>query len=199
MDICMYGASSNQLDRSFIAAGEALGRAMAERGHRLVFGGGADGVMGAAVRGAVKAGGATLGIAPRFFNVDGILFDNCTEFIFTDTMRERKHLLEEKSDAFIMAPGGIGTFEEFFETLTLKQIGQLNKPIAVLNVNGCFDYLAMQLEKSVEQRFMRPATLSLFRVFTEIEPLLDYLENANEEQLPLDQLKSIGTPKEAEK
>ena len=80
--------------------------------------------MGAAARGASAGNGEIVGVAPTFFNVDGIIYDKCTELIRTETMRERKQIMEDRSDAFIMVPGGIGTFEEFFEVLTLKQLGR---------------------------------------------------------------------------
>ena len=81
----------------------------------------------------------SLGIAPRFFDKPGVLYENCSEFIFTDTMRERKQLLEERSEATIVAPGGIGTYEEFFEILTLKSLGRIDRPIVIYNINGYYD------------------------------------------------------------
>ena len=115
MNICVYGASSGEIDKSYILAGEELGRRMAARGHGLVFGGGARGLMGAVARGMQAGGGEICGVAPSFFHVDGILFPDCSRMIYTETMRERKQIMEDMSDAFIAAPGGIGTFEEFFE------------------------------------------------------------------------------------
>jgi len=120
MNICLYGASSPALDRAYFDAAEEFGRLLAKNGHTLVYGGGAQGVMGAAARGAADAGGKITGIAPNFLNVDGILFDRCTEFILTDTMAERKAAMIAHADAFVMAPGGFGTLEEFFEVLTLS-------------------------------------------------------------------------------
>ena len=120
MNICLFGASSEEINKVYFEEVEQLGRMMAQRGHGMVFGGGKTGLMGAAVRGLSAAGGTSIGIAPRFFDQPGILFEDCTEFIFTDTMRERKMLMEENSDAFIVVPGGIGTFEEFFEIGTMN-------------------------------------------------------------------------------
>ena len=156
MNICLYGASSNAIAKSYINPTEELGAKIAERGHTLIYGGGAEGLMGAAARGAYSQGGKIIGIVPSFLNVDGILFDNCDEMIFTETMRERKQLLEEKSDAFIVTPGGVGTFDEFFEILTLKQLGRHSKPIAVFNINGYFDSLIEQLKNAVHKQFMNP-------------------------------------------
>ena len=120
MNICIYGASSELIDAKYMEETEKLSRVLASNGYGLVFGGGAQGLMGAAARGFKAMNGEIIGIAPTFFmNVDGILYDQCTQFIYTETMRERKQLMEEHADAFLVTPGGIGTFEEFFEILTL--------------------------------------------------------------------------------
>lgn len=176
MNICVYGASSNVIAQNYIDAGEALGRAMAKRGHKLIFGGGASGMMGAAARGMTECGGTIIGVAPRFFDVDGILYPKCTEFIFTETMRERKSIMEEKADAFIMTPGGIGTFEEFYEILTLRQLGRHQKPIAILNVADYYRPLIRMQEQAIAQNFMKPECESLCGWFEDVDALLDYLE-----------------------
>lgn len=176
MNICVYGASSNKLDKEYIAAGERLGEEIAKKGHTLVFGGGAQGLMGAAARGADAAGGKIIGVAPTFFNVDGILYEHCTEFIYTETMRERKQKMEDLSDAFVMTPGGIGTFEEFFEIFTLKQLGRHKKPIAVLNTNGYFDNLLAQLQTAVKEDFMKENCLKLYSVCSSPDEVIKALE-----------------------
>ena len=106
----------------------------------------------ACARGAAQAGGEILGIAPSFFNQEGVLFPHCTRLHLTDTMRQRKEQMETLSQGFVMAPGGIGTLEEFFEILTLKQLGRHQKPIAVLNIRGYFDALEELLEGAVGVR-----------------------------------------------
>ena len=141
MRICVYGAASDEIDRSYLEAGEELGRAMSRRSHSLIFGGGAKGMMGAVARGMSENNGYLKGIVPHFFNVDGALYEKCNEMIKTQTMRERKKLMEESSDAFIVTPGGIGTFEEFFEILTLRSLDRHKKPIAILNTNGYYNDL----------------------------------------------------------
>ena len=177
MQICVYGASSNTIEESYLQAGEALGLAMAARGHGLVFGGGQKGMMGAVARGMTRGGGQIVGVAPRFFDVAGVLYEDCAEFVFTDTMRERKAIMEERADAFVMSPGGIGTFEEFFEILTLRQLGRHRKPIAVLNTNDYYGPLRQMLEQAIAQGFMRPECRDLCAFFEEPEALLDYLES----------------------
>lgn len=177
MKICVYGAASNQIDKSYIQAGERLGRAMAQRGHSLVFGGGANGMMGAVARGTTDKGGEIIGIAPSFFNVDGVLYDKCTQFISTDTMRERKALMEEHSDAFIVSAGGIGTFEEFLEIMTLRSLDRHHKPIAIFNTNGFYEDLFSFMHKCVDENFMKKENLELFFVSDDECAVLDYLEN----------------------
>lgn len=178
MNICLYGASSSTIAKSYINPTEELGAKIAERGHTLIYGGGAAGLMGAAARGVYSRGGEIIGIVPSFLNVDGILFDNCNELIFTETMRERKQLMEQKSDAFIMTPGGLGTFDEFFEILTLKQLGRHSKPIAVFNINGYFDSLIQQLKNAVHKQFMNPDSFELCLFTDNADKLINYLECA---------------------
>ncbi len=177
MNICVYGASSATLDGVYIAAGEQLGKHMAERGHALVFGGGASGLMGAAARGEHSAHGRVIGIAPTFFSADGVIYKDCDEFIPTTTMRERKQLLEEKSDAYIMAPGGIGTFDEFFEMLTLKQLGRHDKPMVVFNTAGYYDSLLAMIENGIEKEFIFPTVRELYFVTDSVDESLDYIEH----------------------
>lgn len=175
MNICVFGASSNDIDSKYIEAGEALGRAMAQQGHVLVFGGGQTGLMGAVSRGVMEKGGSSIGIAPTFFDRPGILVEQYTEFIFTETMRERKDLMEKKSDAFIMTPGGIGTMEEFFEIFTLKQLNRHSKPIGILNVDGYYDELIQMLNSTVEKGFMAAECMNLLCVAENPEKLLEMI------------------------
>ena len=178
MNICIYGASSRKLAQEYYDAAEALGALMARQGHTLVFGGGQEGIMGAVARGAHAHGGKIIGIAPRFFDQPGILFADCTEFIYTDTMRERKALMEEHSEAFIVLPGGIGTYEEFFEMLTLKQLGRHNKPMVMLNTRGYYGPMAAMLQNTVDEGFMSADCMDLFGVCDSPADALDYVLTA---------------------
>ena len=118
-------------------------------------------MMGAAARGVAAEKGYILGIAPRFFDQPGVLYEKCTEFIFTENMRERKKLLEEKSDATIVAPGGIGTYEEFFEIFTLKSLKRIDRPIVLYNIDGYYDKMKALLEYTAEEKFMDFSVLDL--------------------------------------
>ncbi|MBR2320013.1 MAG: TIGR00730 family Rossman fold protein [Clostridia bacterium] len=161
MNVCLYGASSNEIDPKYIVATEALGEALALAGHGMVYGAGSCGLMGAAARGMTRHSGHIVGVVPEFLNVDGILYDKCDEMVYTETMRQRKQIMEERSDAFIVTPGGIGTYEEFFEIYTLKQLGRHQKPIILYNIDGFFDRLYDILKGLVEDGFMRETCLSL--------------------------------------
>ena len=191
MKICVYGAASSLIDKVFVEAGEELGRKMVERGHSLVFGGGRSGMMGAPARGVYEKGGHILGIAPRFFeeNNPEISFENCTEFIQTETMRERKRLLDEMSEAFIVAPGGIGTFDEFFEILTLKQLGRHNKAIVIFNINGYFDSMLDMMQVSVDKKFITNDCRELYKVTNTVEETLDYIESYDPKDIDLSRVK----------
>lgn len=177
MNICIYGAASADIEKKYTDTAESLGEKMAERGHVLVFGGGAGGMMGGCARGVYKAKGKIIGVVPKFFDVDGILFDNCDELIRPDTMRERKQIMEDRSDAFIMTPGGIGTFEEFFEILTLKQLGRHNKPIVVLNTDNYYQSIFDMLERAVNEAFMTEQSKNLYHISDTVDEALDFIEN----------------------
>lgn len=133
--------------------------------------------MGAAARGVDAHHGYILGIAPTFFDQPGVLYEHCSEFIFTETMRERKKLLEERSEATIVAPGGIGTYEEFFEILTLKSLRRLNRPIVLYNIEGYYDIIKELLEQTADRAFMDRENLKLCEFMDDPEEILDYIEN----------------------
>ena len=192
MNICVYGSSSSKIEKKYIDSAYNLGRAIVKNNHTVVYGGGAEGVMGAVARGAYEEKGKIIGIAPSFFKVDGSLFDKCTKFIYPDTMRERKKILEDMSDAFIIAPGGIGTYDEFFEILTLKQLSRHNKPIAIFNVEHYYDDIINMLENIAKKHFMTEKSLNLFKVFDDYKKIIEYIENYNEKPMKIGELKNIN-------
>lgn len=177
MNFCIFGASSDIIDEKYSASAYDLAAKMAKRGHGLVFGGGGKGVMGATACAVHDNNGYILGVAPEFMKQYNILYEYCTEFKHTQTMAERKTFMEDHADAFIIAPGGIGTFEEFFEVYTLKQLGRHNKAIAVFNPYGYYDKMLEMLHYSVKENFMTDSSLELIKVFEDADSLLDYLEN----------------------
>ena len=175
MRICIFGASGRELDARYYAEAEAVGRLIGENGDSIVFGGGAEGLMGAGAGGVRGEGGDVAGIAPRFFDEPGILYDKCSRMIFTETMRERKQRMQEESDACIVLPGGIGTLEEFFEILTLKQLGRDDRAIVLLNTLGAFDAMLRMLEELAERRFMSKNCLEPYFVADTPEQAMEYL------------------------
>ena len=181
MKICVFGASSRDLEQGYFDEAFALGAELARRGHTIVFGGGASGLMGATARGAKSQGGRLIGIAPKFFDEPGILDKDCDEMIFTETMSERKKAMEDMSDAFVTLPGGIGTFEEFFEALTLKQLGRHAKAMAVLNTLGYYDALEAMVQRAVDERFLTADGKDLYDMFTDVGELVSYVENYHAE------------------
>lgn len=176
VSICVYGAASDDIAPDYIQAGMALGEGIAKRGWRLVFGAGDTGMMGAVLRGVKKEDGKAVGIAPFFFNEPGVLSDNLDDLLLVRTMRERKAFMESYASAFVMSPGGIGTLEEFFEVLVLKQLHQLDAPIALLNTDGFFDPLPATLDSMREKGFVSDSVFDLFAVFETPDDLLNWLE-----------------------
>ena len=191
MKIAVYGAASSLIDSSYKQAGIELGRKMAQRGHGLVFGGGANGMMGAVAQGIYEKQGYILGVVPQFFHESNpeVSFEKCTEYIYTETMRERKRQMEENCDAFIITPGGIGTLDEFFEILTLKQLGRHNKAIVIYNINGFFDELASSLYKMVKEQFITNDCFELCKVSTDIDEILDYIESYDPKDIDISKVK----------
>lgn len=177
MNICIYGAASDSIDKKYIETVEQLSKKLAKRGHSLIFGGGAQGLMGAAARGFYSEKAKITGVVPSFFNIDGILFDKCDEMIKTETMRQRKQIMDDLSDAFITTPGGIGTFEEFFEIITLKQLGQSKKPLVLFNIDGYFEPLRAMLENCVKGNFMPQTTIDLCFFCDSVDDIINYIEN----------------------
>lgn len=151
---------------------------MASRGHGLVFGGGATGMMGAVARGVHAVGGRIISVAPDFFQKPGVLVEYADEEIITKTMFQRKEVMVARSDAFVAAPGGIGTLDELFEVFTLQSLDQHQKPVALYNVDGFYDGLLDFLAKMEREDFFQPGLMSGLGVFREPEALLDYLEQS---------------------
>jgi len=177
VNICIFGASSDIIEEKYVKAAYDLAAEMAKRGHGLIFGGGGKGVMGATAQAVYDNGGFVYGVAPEFMIENNVFFEHCTKFKHTKTMAERKTLMEDDCDAFIIAPGGIGTLEEFYEVITLKQLGRHKKALAMFNINGYFDTLESFMREMAEKKFLAEPCLRMYKYFTDADELLDYLEN----------------------
>ncbi len=181
MRICVYGAASTLIDKKYTDAVEKLCEKLARRGHDLVFGAGDGGVMGAAARGFHKGGGNVMGVAPEFFTNGTVekVYERCDALVKTESMGVRKAIMEMNADAFITAPGGIGTYDEFFQVLTLKQLHLFDKPIILYNVCHFYDGFDKQMRFGMEEKFLRSDTPSLCRAFTEqqMDEIIKFIEN----------------------
>ena len=179
MKICVFGAASNKIDRKYMENCYNLSKTLAQRGHNLVFGAGGEGVMGAAAQGFYDGGAKVHGIIPQFFEDNGYeaAFKGCDQLTRTETMAERKKIMEDEADAFIIAAGGVGTFEEFFEVLTLKQLGRHKKAIVVYNDGGYYSELLKFLDDCIEKKFINAECRLLYKVIDEPEKIVEYLEN----------------------
>lgn len=191
MRLCVYGAASPTIDQDYIDKVEILGKMMVERGHSLVFGGGRNGLMGAVARGVRSGGGYILGVIPKFFGDDTIevIYDVCDKLIKPDTMRERKQIMEDNAEAFIITPGGVGTFEEFFEILTLKQLCRHNKPIVIYNINGYYNDLESVMKNAISKNFIKETCLDLYKITDDLDELFAYLEKPVEGSRMIKELK----------
>ncbi len=176
-NICVFGAGSRNADPVYYEEARALGRLIAQNGYGLVFGGGNSGLMGQVARGAQEArASAIIGIAPEFMNCKGVLYEQCTELILTQTMHERKQAMEAMADAFVVLPGGVGTFEEFFEVLTFKTLGLHKKPIVLMNTNGFYDTAVQMVKEASAKMFIPGECLGALEVVAGPRQVIAFLD-----------------------
>ena len=162
--VCVYCASSTQIDDKYFRAAEELGHLIAEHGMTLITGAGKLGLMNTIENAALEAGGKVTGVIPSFMVREGWHHEGLTELIETPSMHERKQTMANLSDGIIALPGGCGTMEELLEIITWKQLGLYVNPIVILNVDGFYDALLAQLEKAVEENFMRAIHADIWKV-----------------------------------
>lgn len=182
--VCVFGASRECIPEESKSFAHELGILLAENSYGLVFGAGAAGLMGACARGVYSRGGEIIGVIPEKLNKPGIYFENCTQRIVTETMHERKALMEKLSCAFIALPGGFGTIEELAEVLTLKQLGYHNHPIIIVNLLGYYDNFLNQLKRCVADGYMYDVFLNSFTVANTPEQVIDQLHNYAAHEMP---------------
>jgi len=173
--ICVFCGSNPGVNPAYSEAAQALGAAMADANLRLVYGGGNVGLMGILADSVMHAGGSVVGVIPRFLANKELAHPGLTELHEVETMHERKSLMMKLSDAFVALPGGIGTLEEFFEVWTWAQLGLIQKPIGLLNIENLFDPMLQFLDSLVQQRFMKPIHHDLLVVASRPRELLTQL------------------------
>ncbi len=189
-NICAFGASSSNIDKIYISEAERMGKILSENGYGLVFGGGRTGLMGACARGVTQNSGRIIGVIPEKLNLPGIAYEYCSELIVTKTMHERKSKMESLSAAYIALAGGFGTLEELMEVITLKQLGYISSPIAILNTRGYYDKLIEQFANCVKEGFTSGAYLDLFKVCATPEEVIEYINSYEIVDLP-DKIKEV--------
>ena len=173
--ICVYCGSRPGADPAFADVAAQVGDWIGRHGGQLVYGGGRAGLMGIVADATLAAGGRVVGVIPRALVEREHAHRGCSELLVVETMHERKRLMAERSDAFLALPGGIGTFEEFFETWTWRQLGYHDKPIGLLNQKGYYDAMLDFLRHAVGSDFMGAAQMALIEVDGDWRPLLQTL------------------------
>lgn len=179
---CVYGGASSKLDERFAEDIERLGKIIVESGFSLVYGCGASGCMGAAARGVRENGGYIMGVCPHYIGEFEPMFD-CDNTMMVETMAERKMIMEKHADIFFIAPGGIGTMDEFFQIITLKYLGRLSAPIVILNLDGFYDSLLRLIDDLIAGGAASEGILGAFEVVSEVseEALCGRMEKVMQE------------------
>jgi uncharacterized protein (TIGR00730 family) len=173
--VCVFCGSNSGAGDAYVEATRQLARAIAQRGLRLVYGGGSIGLMGVLGDAALAAGAHVIGVTPRRLLEKEVVHGGLTELHVVESMHERKALMARLADGFVALPGGLGTLDELFEALTWTQLGIHRKPCALLDVNGYFGQLTAYLDHAVEQRFIRPEHRAMLVSERDPHVLLDRL------------------------
>lgn len=179
MLVCIYAAASDNIDSKYIKDVEYLGKELAKDGNTLIYGAGSTGLMGAAARGFRAEDGIVIGVTPKFMKDIEPIFEDCT-LIYTDTMAERKKIMETETDAFLIAPGGVGTMDEFFQCVTLKDLGQLNKPIIIYNPDNYYTKMIEFLDDCIEKGFIKERVRDFCDVVATPEEAVKVVNKYNE-------------------
>jgi uncharacterized protein (TIGR00730 family) len=174
--VCVYCGSSPGSSPVYLAAAEGLGREIAARGMRLVYGGASVGLMGAVAKAALAVGGQVTGVIPQALSDQEVAFKDLDDLIVVDSMHTRKATMAELADGFIALPGGYGTFDEFFEILTWAQLGLHAKPCGLLNINHYYDHLLAFLDHSVNEMFVHQPHRDMIQSSEEAGDLIQLME-----------------------
>ncbi len=177
-NVCVFCASSANIDERYLMAARELGRLLALGGWRCVNGGGAVGLMGALTDGSLDAGGQVTGVIPKFMVDNGWCYDRLDDVIVTADMHQRKQLMSDMADAVVALPGGVGTLEELLETLTWRQLGLVSKPVIILNTLGYYDPLLSMLHHAIGEGFMKPSHDQLWTVAATPQEAIALLDEA---------------------
>ena len=174
--ICVYCGSSPGKNPEYSLAAASLARELCKRNIGLVYGGGAVGVMGAVANAVLEAGGEVIGVIPKSLALKEVAHDNLSELHVVDTMHKRKAMMASLADGFIAMPGGFGTLEELIEILTWAQLGLIQKPIGILNIEHFYDHLIAQLDHMVDQELLKSQNRDLLMVDQQASQLIDKMD-----------------------
>lgn len=173
--ICIYCGSSDKIPQVYLDAAYEMGRTVAQNDITLIYGAGKTGMMGAVADGAIEAGGKVWGVIPKIFDTPQLAHKSLTHYEVTDNMHTRKARMADLADGFIALPGGFGTFDELFETLTWGQVGEHQKPVGLLNVNNYYAALLATLKHAVGEGFIFQEHLDALACETDPEKLLNVM------------------------
>ena len=176
--LCVYCGSGLGVDSRHLEAARDLGRLLAQRHIRLIYGGARIGLMGTLADAALGAGGEVVGIIPGHLDKTELGHRGATELIVVDSMHERKYMMFEQSDAFAIMPGGLGTLDETFEMLTWRKLGLHDKPIILVDIAGYWRPLLALIDHVIIQGFAAPTDRDLYKVVTSVEELVQAVETA---------------------
>lgn len=182
--VCVFSSSSSAINSIYSDTAEELGKRLGEEGMDLIFGGADVGLMGVIARTAKNHGSRVTGVIPGLLADKGIAYHAADELIVSNDLRDRKGIIESRSDAFIALPGGFGTMEEIMEILTLKQLRLHNKPVVFINTNSYYDNLIAQFEKGFEENFAKKKYEELYYVSGSAGDAIDYIKCYTPMQLP---------------
>jgi uncharacterized protein (TIGR00730 family) len=177
--VCLFCGSSDRSLPAYTVAAQEFGAQTAAAGWRLVYGGGGVGLMGASARAAHEAGGRVLGVMPGFLRSRERLFDEVETLVVT-SMHERKTIMYDQSDAFVVAPGGVGTLEEVIEVLSWKRLDLHHKPVIFLNINGFWDTLLAAIETGIEQKMTPDSFRDAYSVVNTVEEAIALMQSADD-------------------
>lgn len=177
--VCLFCGSSDRSDPAYTVAAQEFGARTAAAGWRLVYGGGGVGLMGASARSAHEAGGRVLGVMPGFLRSRERLFDEVETLVVT-SMHERKTIMYDQSDAFVVAPGGVGTLEEVIEVLSWKRLDLHHKPVIFLNINGFWDTLLAAIETGIAQKMTPDSFRDAYSVVNTVEEAIALMQNVDD-------------------
>lgn len=173
----VFCSSSEHIDPIYKDSANQLGELIAKNDYDLVHGGGKIGLMGIIARAVQQNGGKVTGILPESLNIEGIVSEIDDEIIITNDMADRKNEMRKRSHGFIVLPGGYGTLEEFFETITLKQLHYINKPLVLINVNHYYDELLNFINKAIKNNFIKEEELNLFYVTNSCHDAINFMNH----------------------